>query len=180
METCHTMFIEIVQQVSHLNKYDKSLIFWTLLSHIYLLGCEVSATATWKAILNGGISSKADTREWYLNCFVCLVRLMGSYGENRTVSDDTIYEISHVSFSSCRRKGVMIAWLWINHTLHLCGQLYGYLWCVVTVSHTVGNFIFDDDVSDVSVFFTYTWLAKSVYIFLVYGISILSSTPLKY
>jgi len=33
------------------------------------------------------------------------------------------------------------------------------------MSHTVGNFRFDDDVSDVSVFFTYTWLANTIYIF---------------
>jgi len=29
------------------------------------------------------------------------------------------------SFSCLRRKGVMVAWFWINHTLHTCGQLYG-------------------------------------------------------
>jgi hypothetical protein len=60
-----------------------------------------------------------------LSCFVCLARLKGSYGGNEIVSDDTIYEISGVFFSCLRRKGVMIAWFWINHTLHACGQLYG-------------------------------------------------------
>jgi len=124
--------------------------------------------------------SKADTREWYLSCFVCLARLKGWYGGKEIVSDDTMHEISHVSFSSLRRRGVIVAWFWINHTLHTHGQLYGYLWCVVTVSHTVGKFRFDDDVSDVSLFFTYTWLAKSVYIFWVYSIDILSSTLLKH
>lgn len=74
----------------------------------------------------------------------------------------------------------MVAWFWINHTFHTRGQLYGKLCCVVAVSHTVSKFRFDDDVPDVSVFLTYTWLANSIYIFWVYGINILSSTPLKH
>jgi hypothetical protein len=51
---------------------------WT--ANKQLLGSEVSDITTWKATLNGSLSSKADTRQWSLGCFVSLARLKGSYG----------------------------------------------------------------------------------------------------